>query len=549
MHSFRDATRTHSEVPSGVQALAVGFLCLCFILIGALSVSGKSKTVDENSHYLYGRNILFNADATRFDDSKMPVTALNALPRKISRSFTQGQIRSFLQDFLAARLVTLLFSACIALVVFFWSRSLYGFIPALFSLGLYVLDPNIIAHSQLVTTDVYAMGATVLVFFFLWRFARQRTILYGLLCALSLGLGLIAKYSGVVLIPLAVFALLIYDFPGMLKAYENHEFPTIARYFRNYGIYLLIVVIVSTAIINVSFLSDRTLTPLSGYQFQSGFFQSLQRIPVLGKLPVPLPYPYLEGFDLVLKNEYTGASYGNIYLLGQIRPGDEGFAGYYLIASLFKVPIASQLIYLLAIFFSIRNPQRRKTFFSDDVFLFVPVIFFALYYNFFFNAQIGIRYYLVIFPYLYIFSGYLFKDFNALPILKKTLALASMIYLAFSVFSYYPNFLAYFNEIVWDRLQAYRYLADSNIDWGQNSDELNEYLSAHPQAVYAPEKIQSGQIVVGVNQLTGIHGEPERYRWLWDNFQPVDSISYTYLIYQISPDEIAQLCNIREHCD
>jgi hypothetical protein len=549
MHSFRDATRTHSEVPSGVQALAVGFLCLCFILIGALSVSGKSKTVDENSHYLYGRNILFNADATRFDDSKMPVTALNALPRKISRSFTQGQIRSFLQDFLAARLVTLLFSACIALVVFFWSRSLYGFIPALFSLGLYVLDPNIIAHSQLVTTDVYAMGATVLVFFFLWRFARQRTILYGLLCALSLGLGLIAKYSGVVLIPLALFALLIYDFPGMLKAYENHEFPTIARYFRNYGIYLLIVVIVSTAIINVSFLSDRTLTPLSGYQFQSGFFQSLQRIPVLGKLPVPLPYPYLEGFDLVLKNEYTGASYGNIYLLGQIRPGDEGFAGYYLIASLFKVPIASQLIYLLAIFFYIHDPQRRKTFFSDDVFLFVPVIFFALYYNFFFNAQIGIRYYLVVFPYLYIFSGYLFKDFNALPILKKTLALASMIYLAFSVFSYYPNFLAYFNEIVWDRLQAYRYLADSNIDWGQNSDELNEYLSAHPQAVYAPEKIQSGQIVVGVNQLTGIHGEPERYRWLWDNFQPVDSISYTYLIYQISPDEIAQLCNIREHCD
>jgi hypothetical protein len=549
MHSFRDATRTHSEVPSGVQALAVGLLCLCFILIGALSVSGKSKTVDENSHYLYGRNILFNADATRFDDSKMPVTALNALPRKISRSFTQGQIRSFLQDFLAARLVTLLFSACIALVVFFWSRSLYGFIPALFSLGLYVLDPNIIAHSQLVTTDVYAMGATVLVFFFLWRFARQRTILYGLLCALSLGLGLIAKYSGVVLIPLAVFALLIYDFPGMLKAYENHEFPTIARYFRNYGIYLLIVVIVSTAIINVSFLSDRTLTPLSGYQFQSGFFQSLQRIPVLGKLPVPLPYPYLEGFDLVLKNEYTGASYGNIYLLGQIRPGDEGFAGYYLIASLFKVPIASQLIYLLAIFFYIHDPQRRKTFFSDDVFLFVPVIFFALYYNFFFNAQIGIRYYLVVFPYLYIFSGYLFKDFNALPILKKTLALASMIYLAFSVFSYYPNFLAYFNEIVWDRLQAYRYLADSNIDWGQNSDELNEYLSAHPQAVYAPEKIQSGQIVVGVNQLTGIHGEPERYRWLWDNFQPVDSISYTYLIYQISPDEIAQLCNIREHCD
>jgi hypothetical protein len=44
------------------------------------------------------------------------------------------------------------------LLVFYWSRALHGFLPAVFSLLLYALDPNIIAHSQLVTTDIYAAG-------------------------------------------------------------------------------------------------------------------------------------------------------------------------------------------------------------------------------------------------------------------------------------------------------------------------------------------------------------------------------------------------------
>ena len=40
-------------------------------------------------------------------------------------------------------------------------------------------------------------------------------------------------------------------------------------------------------------------------------------------------------------------------------------------------------------------------------------------------------------------------------------------YLVVSVLSYYPYYLSYFNEIVWDRRDAYKYLADSNLDWGQ----------------------------------------------------------------------------------
>ena len=216
-----DNSQKGKESPIWLQGTLVGLLLLLFFLIGAFSVRDKSKTYDENDHYLYGRNIVLRGDATRFDDSKMPITALNALPRKWGRNFSEENLRAFLREFWAARLITLLFSTFVALVVFFWSHSLYGFIPAFFSLVLYLFDPNIIAHSRLVTTDVYAMGMAILAFFTLWRFANWRTLFNGLLCALALGFSLVAKYSAIVLIPLALITLLIYDFPVLLKAHRN----------------------------------------------------------------------------------------------------------------------------------------------------------------------------------------------------------------------------------------------------------------------------------------------------------------------------------------
>ena len=55
-------------------------LLLCIILaLNILSSLGKSLTYDEPNHHRYGLQIL-NLNSDRFDDSKMPVSALNALP-------------------------------------------------------------------------------------------------------------------------------------------------------------------------------------------------------------------------------------------------------------------------------------------------------------------------------------------------------------------------------------------------------------------------------------------------------------------------------------
>src|SRR5688500_8775884 len=185
MASIKAPDLNSSRVQNGIVLL----LLIFFIVLGVLSVIGKTLTADEDRHYLYGQNIL-QGNSTRFDDSKMPFSALNALPKSVAGLLPLGPLANVLGKFIAARVMTLLFSVLVGFLVFFWSRSMYGFIPGLFSLVLYILDPNIIAHSQLVTTDLYAAGTITFAFYALWRFAQRRDLKNGLICTVALGLSL-----------------------------------------------------------------------------------------------------------------------------------------------------------------------------------------------------------------------------------------------------------------------------------------------------------------------------------------------------------------------
>ncbi len=526
---------------------ALVLILLAYLALGALSVKGKTATFDEPRHYRYGMNIL-NGNSSRFDDSKMPLSALNALPAFIAGRFPPGALQDLLSDFFTARMMTLAVSALVALLVFRWSQTLYGTVPAFASLLLYVFDPNILAHAQLVTTDLYALGSIALACFCLWRFAHRRTLTNGLLCALALGLSQIAKYSSLALYPLACAALLLFDLPAVLAARRAGSPGAIQRFLRQQVIYVSVALTVSLAVINLAFLFNQSFTRFGDYRFRSDLFRSLQTDqPALANLPVPVPYPYLEGLDWVLQREQTGQGYGRIYLLGQLRDG-QGFMGYYLFASLLKVPLATQVLLVAALGAYWLNAERRKTFLANEIFLLLPVAFYVLYFNFFFDAQLGIRYYLVIFPLLYVFVGGLFAGWAEFPRARKTVALGALAWLVLSVLAYFPYYLTYFNELVWDKTQTYKYLADSNLDWGQSKPELERYFADHPDAAPPPAAPHSGHFAIAANRLVGITAEPERFRWLRENFEPVGTVANCYFVYKISSEEVERLCATTSYC-
>jgi hypothetical protein len=131
--------------------------------------------------------------------------------------------------------------------------------------------------------------------------------------------------------------------------------------------------------------------------------------------------------------------------------------------------------------------------------------------------------------------GSLLRDPIKLPKNMQRIVAALAIYLIFSVVSYFPYFLSYFNELVLPRTDAYEYLADSNIDWGQSEGYLLEYIQDHPKVIVHPDRPVSGTVIVSVNQLVGIWVGPEKYEWLRENYEPIGHVAYSYLIFEIPP--------------
>jgi hypothetical protein len=543
---FRERLNSYLAVRKGQNSIVL-LLLVFFFVFSVLSVQGTARTYDERKHYQYGVNVL-NGDSTRFDDSKMPFSAWNALPAKIAEliPFLNGLNLSRL---ITARLMTTLFSLLVAYMIFYWSRQLYGFVPGLISLGLYILDPNIIAHSQLVTTDIYAAGMVLFSTYWLWKFANTRQWLDGLFLAFTLGLAQLAKYTAFSLYPLFAVALLVHDLPHLREAYQGSDWQKLRSVLLQYAKYVSVAVLVSIVVLNLGFLFNRTFTPLRDYSLRSDVFDAIQS---KVSFVVPVPYPYLQGLDWIIERERNNAGFGPVYLLGEARV-NEGFPGYYFVGFLLKVPLATQIILLLALVVYFWDESRRKNFLNNEWFLLWPIFFYAIYFNFFYRAQIGIRFFLVIFPLLYVFAGGLFKNWNRFDWRKKAATFALGSCLILSVLSYYPHYLSYFNEIVWDRKMAYQYLADSNLDWGQDEFIVQDYLANHPNVRRPPKRPsllnETTQYYIQVNQLVGVTEDPNAFKWLRENFKPIDAIAPSCLLFEITPEQMQNLCRSTTYCN
>jgi len=524
---WRSTGRNPWLAACGIVALAAG--------IALHSLRHKTLTADEPQHYRYGAQLL-HGDARRFDDSKMPVSALNAAACEIGARWMPGGEAERGEAPLpchptAARIPTVVFAALTGLLVFAWSRSLYGPGPALFSTILFALDPNLIAHSRLVTTDTYATGAILLATYAFWRYVERGGFGRAALAGLCFGASQLAKYTAAYLLP--VFALLLLlrgtgRFRGGLAAGVR---PV------RLAAQLAVLACAGLLAVNAGFLFEGTGTALGGYRFRSDLFRVVQeRAGRLAELPLPLPVPYLEGMDWVKANETQG-SFGNLYLLGELRrrgPDLEGFAGYFFVVGLFKEPLAT----LAAVAWALAGllVWRRERPLGGELFLLVPLAFFAVYFNFFFRAQIGIRFFLVALPFVFILAGSALRAFGGRR-WSVPLAGALAAYLVGSVLSYHPHYLSYTNELVPDRKLAYRYVADSNLDWGQNRWYLRRYLREHPGVVAYPREPMPGRLLVDVNRLVGVFNRP-RYRWLREGFTPVEHVAHSYLVFEVAPGEL-----------
>lgn len=494
-----------------------------------LTVSARtSETIDERFHIGYGRRVLVGHPERlgAFDSSKMPISAANALPSAVADRLAPGPWKDRLGGLAAARLATIAAALALAAVVWVWARALYGPLAGGVALFLCAFAPNLLAHSHLATTDVYTALGLALTFWTAWRLGRSGTWRAATVHGSALGFALLTKYFTLAAGPIVA---------GIEIARAWRARRPLSRPAGR----LALAGAVALAFVAAGFGFDHLFRPASSFEFWSRPFQRLARAPLLGALPIPLPSAYLVGFDMALDAERELPTYGRTYLLGRLH--ERGVPGYYALAALVKVPLPVLILAGVAIAAWWRN-RRRHDFWNDEVYWAVPLGFFAVYLNFFYHAQIGIRHALILAPFGWLLVASLFA--NGLPAARpRRLALGGLaLWLVASFAAAFPYYIPYFNELLPDRKFAYRILSDSNVDWGQATGELRAWLAAHPEARYAPEAPVGGTVVVSVNGLTGVHSG-ERYAWLRP-LTPVDHVAYSYLVFEV-PEEFAAAARAR----
>jgi hypothetical protein len=325
-----------------------------------------------------------------------------------------------------------------------------------------------------------------------------------------------------------VFLLLI------LNAFSRRGAPSITR--THLAIYGSAAALLFLLVVNAGYCFDRVFTPLRLYHFDSTSFIQLQQLHVLRDVRVPVAYPFLEGLDMMKFNETTGASFGNIYLLGELRsvsdPQFHGFRTYYLVAWFFKEPIALQILFALGLLGIMRN-RTRDEFLRGEALLLVAAGALGLWLSFFNNAQIGIRHLLPALAVEVVIAGAAFAGFASLSRVKKAGLGCLFVWLALSVFSYFPHMIPYMNEWVVDRRFAYEILGDSNLDWGQNESVVRQFLRRNRDVILNPQTPVCGRVLVSVDRLVGIlpRGQ-KRVHWAMQ-YRPVAHVGYAHLLYMI----------------
>ncbi|MEO5959961.1 MAG: glycosyltransferase family 39 protein, partial [Opitutaceae bacterium] len=199
--------------PGFLGVLAI-LLALLHGVLAVTAVAEKSMTSDELAHLTAGHAYNTRGDFRLHPENGNLPQRWAALPTRLMRVplppttmkvwrdadvwhyghafFYQQTVPAGTMLF-AGRAMIALFSVATALLVFFWSRSFFGWRGGFLSLLLYALCPAFLAHGALATSDV------VMTFFFLaamgawWRHLEQPGTAGAALSAITFGLACVAK--------------------------------------------------------------------------------------------------------------------------------------------------------------------------------------------------------------------------------------------------------------------------------------------------------------------------------------------------------------------
>jgi len=409
-----------------------------------------------------------------------------------------------------SRLPIILIALALGFMIFKWAKELFGVKAGLLALALYAFDPNILGHNHYVTTDLGIAAFCVFAFYFFTKYLKEpnwKTIAFA---GIFLGLAALTKFSSVLLFPVMGLSLILYALlrkeklefsflgSGKIKRFWLQKlYLYVATFIVVLAIHGILIGIVYEA--NIYKMPTEKIHQLVDTQLSSNGIQKIAA-PYLHRMAdnsVMRPYSqYLTGFFMVFGRVEGG---NTTYFFGQVT--NQSFREYFPLVFLIKEPLpilillAFSIAIGLAIILKKNLPEfpkkiwgNIKNYLSGNIAEFSMLSFIALYsyISITGNLNIGFRHLFPILPFMYILIAKEATVFGS-RITKNhrkyfwSIISVLIIWLATETAFAYPNYLAYFNQTVGGTKNGYKYVTDSNVDWGQDLKRLKTWIDDYNQ--------------------------------------------------------------------
>ncbi|MSP40047.1 MAG: tetratricopeptide repeat protein [Deltaproteobacteria bacterium] len=490
------------SVPGNLLSLASLVLFLgAFSLVSIGSIQQQSPTVDEPIHLLSGYASLKWGDYRANPEhpplaklwAALPLLAINIRdPRPTAiewdiipttdphttHTATVAAKLFFVDNdgarlFFWAKLQIVLLALLLGLFIYRWSCELFGIEAALASLFLYGLDPNILAHSQIVHTDIAFSALFFIGSYYFWHALNKLTWFNLALTTGFFGLAATTKYAYLAI--LAVWGAL-----GVLRVFSSRPqelcLGGIRTVSRRRDKALLVGGIIFCSLVAAYCL----IWAAYGFRF-SAVAGDGRSLPMANEL---LTQPRLRGLVSWLAQLQLFPEawlYGQLFVLNNLQRkaylfgaySDQGFWLYFPVAFAVKTPLPTLILFLgtLVLWWKRKIDRAKVTFL-----LLAVAVYFSL--AVFSHLSIGVRHILPIYPFLFVMIGGTVAQLWRVRTVVTGGAITVLgLWCVWSTINTYPHFLAYFNELAGGARQGHKILLDSNLDWGQDLKGLKAWMT------------------------------------------------------------------------
>ncbi|HYX29116.1 MAG TPA: glycosyltransferase family 39 protein [Pyrinomonadaceae bacterium] len=352
----------------------------------------------------------------------------------------------------------------LGLLIFRFARELFGSIAAVLAVILFSLEPTVLAHGRVVQTDIPASFGYLLFWFMLRKYSLDRSIKRATWLGFAIGLAILTKFSMLLVGPIVVgyFAISVGKRIRQRKSWIDST------------VHISVAALVSIITINGAyFFQHRRLAPWDVQWIQEAFPNSARSLTSLASaLSYIAPADFVLGILRQISHNSAGHPAG---LLGMYSR--TGWWYYFPVAFALKTTIPFLLASLLALSWSAFRAMKMR----DQKFLWIlaPFVIYTVY-VLFSHINIGVRYYLPAYSFLFILSGAMLASMLKSKKRARVAAVAAvalMGWMSVEALRAFPNHVSYMNELAIGKPHWW-YLSDSNVEWGDDTPALAAYLRA-----------------------------------------------------------------------